>query len=85
MTQILTIGESSPVASHGRKLDAIPTGRLLAGVPAPFLMVPHTGSPVIFFGTILVVVSIGALIPLLFARETVGQVEEITEAVPEPA
>ncbi len=36
----------------------------------------------IFFGTILVVVTIGAFIPLLFGRETVGQLETVTEAVP---
>ncbi len=38
----------------------------------------RTGSATIFFGTIVVVV--GALIPLLFGRETVGQLETVTEA-----
>ena len=42
------------------------TGRLFAGVLAPFLMEPHTGSATIFFGTIFVVVAIGAFTPLLF-------------------
>ncbi|MGO9998773.1 MAG: hypothetical protein ACLPKW_13675, partial [Acetobacteraceae bacterium] len=56
--------------------------RLFAGVLAPFLMEPHTSSPTIFFGTILVVVAIGAFIPLLFGRETVGQLETVTERVP---
>jgi len=37
---------------------------------------------VIFFGTILVVVSAGAFIPVLFGRETVGQLETVTEGVP---
>jgi hypothetical protein len=46
---------------------------------------PYTGSPTVFFGTILVIVSIGAFIPLLFGRETVGQLETFTEAIPEPA
>jgi hypothetical protein len=42
-------------------------------------------SPTIFFGTILVGVSIGAFIPGLFGREIVGHLETFTEAVPEPA
>jgi hypothetical protein len=45
-------------------------------------MAPYTGSPAIFFGTILVVVTIGAFIPLVFGRETVGQLETVTEGVP---
>ena len=49
---------------------------------APFLMEPHTGSAPIFFGTIFVVVAIGAFIPLVFGRETVGQLETVTEGVP---
>ena len=57
-------------------------GRLFAGVLAPFLMEPHTGSAPIFFGTIFVVVAIGAFIPLLFGRETVGQLETATEGAP---
>jgi len=48
-------------------------------------MAPYTGSPTVFFGTILVIVSIGAFIPLLFGRETVGQLETFTEAVAELA
>ena len=57
-------------------------GRIFAAVLAPFLMIPHTGSPTIFFGTIFVVVAIGAFIPLVFGRETVGQLETVTEGVP---
>jgi hypothetical protein len=45
-------------------------------------MAPHTGSAAIFFGTILVMVTIGAFIPLLFGRETVGQLEAVTEGAP---
>jgi MFS family permease len=57
-------------------------GRLFAMVLAPLLMVSHTGSPTIFFGTIFVVVAIGAFIPRIFGRETVGQLETVTETVP---
>jgi hypothetical protein len=56
------------------------TVRLFAGVLAPFLMEPHTASPTIFFGTIFVVVAISAFIPRIFGRETVGQLETVTEA-----
>jgi hypothetical protein len=55
---------------------------LFAGVLAPFLMEPHTGSATIFFGTIFAVVAIGAFIPVLFGKETVGQLEDVSEAVP---
>jgi hypothetical protein len=57
-------------------------GRLFSGVLSPFLMTPFTGSPWIFFGTLLVVVAIGAFIPVAFGRETVGQLEVVTENVP---
>jgi hypothetical protein len=40
---------------------------------------PHTGSPFIFFGTIVVVVLLGAFIPC--GKETVGQLEEVTEGL----
>ncbi len=80
------LSEQFPTALRGRgHIFGESTGRVFAGVLAPFLMAPHTGSPTIFFGTILVVVSIGAFIPVLFGRETVGQLESFTEAVPEPA
>ena len=36
----------------------------------------------IFFATIIVMVTIGAFIPLLFGRETVGQLETVTETTP---
>ena len=58
---------------------------MFSGVLAPFLMAPHTGSATIFFGTILVVVTIGAFIPLLIGRETVGQLETVTERSPATA
>ena len=56
--------------------------RPFAGVLVPLLMVPQTGSPTIFFGTIVIAASIGAFIPLLFGKETVGQLETVTEGVP---
>ena len=78
--------EQFPTALRGRgHIFGESTGRVFAGVSAPFLMAPHTGSPTVFFGTILVIVSLGAFIPLLFGRETVGQLEKFREAVPEPA
>jgi hypothetical protein len=40
-------------------------------------------TPTIFFGTIVLVVSVGAFVPLLFGRETRGQLELVTETVPE--
>ena len=45
----------------------------------PYLLEPYTGSATIFFGTIAVVVTIGACIPLLFGKETIGQLEMVTD------
>ncbi len=75
------LSEQFPTALRGRgHIFGESFGRLFAGVLAPFLMEPHTGSAPIFFGTILVVVAIGAFIPILFGRETIGQLESFTEA-----
>ena len=80
------LSEQFPTALRGRgHIFGEAFSRLFAGVLAPFLLEPHTGSPTIFFGTILVVVAIGAFIPLIFGRETVGQLETVTEGVPAPA
>src|SRR5271166_3791629 len=81
------LSEQFPTALRGRgHAFGESTGRVFSGVLAPFLMEPHTGSATIFFGTILVVVAVGAFIPLLFGRETVGQLETVTEgAAPAPA
>jgi MFS transporter, putative metabolite:H+ symporter len=77
------LAEQFPTALRGRgHAFGESTGRIFSGVLAPFLMVPHTGSPAIFFGTILVMVTIGAFIPMLFGRETVGQLETVTETAP---
>ena len=77
------LSEQFPTALRGRGQPfGESTGRLFAGVLAPFLMEPHTGSATIFFGTIFAVVAIGAFIPVLFGKETVGQLEDVSEAVP---
>ena len=77
------ISEQFPTALRGRgHIFSESTVRLFAGVLAPFLMEPHTASPTIFFGTIFLVVAIGAFIPLVFGRETVGQLETVTEGIP---
>jgi len=73
------LSEQFPTALRGRgHIFGESFGRLFAGGLAPFLMEPHTGSATIFFGTIFVVVAIGAFIPLVFGRETVGQLEAVT-------
>ncbi|HWD57024.1 MAG TPA: MFS transporter [Stellaceae bacterium] len=78
------LSEQFPTELRGRgHIFGESFGRLFAGGLAPFLMEPHTGSAVIFFGTIFIVVSIGAFIPILFGRETVGQLEVVTEAEPQ--
>ena len=80
------LSEQFPTALRGRGHSfGESTGRVFSGVLAPFLMAPHTGSATIFFGTILVAVTVGAVIPLLFGRETVGQLETVTEGTPAPA
>jgi MFS transporter, putative metabolite:H+ symporter len=77
------LSEQFPTALRGRgHIFGESFGRIFAGVLAPFLMTPHTGSPTIFFGTILAVVAVGALIPVVFGRETTGQLEAVTEAAP---
>ncbi len=74
------LAEQFPTALRGRgHIFGESVGRIFSGVTAPFLMEPHTASPVIFFGTILVMVTVGAFIPVLFGRETVGQLETVTE------
>jgi MFS transporter, putative metabolite:H+ symporter len=80
------LSEQFPTALRGRGQPFGESfGRIFAGVLAPFLMVSHTGSPTIFFGTIVLVVAIGAFIPPLFGKETVGQLEIIAAEAAEPA
>jgi hypothetical protein len=45
----------------------------------------HAGSPTIFFSTLAVVASIGAFVPVLFGKKTIGQPETVTERVSELA
>ena len=80
------ISEQFPTALRGRGhfFDEL-FARLFAGVLIPFLLEPHTGSPTIFFGTLAIVVGTGALVPVVFGRETIGQLESFTETAPEPA
>jgi putative MFS transporter len=79
------ISEQFPTALRGRGhfFDEA-SARLLAGVCLPFLLEPYTGSATIFFGTLAVIVTTGALVPVLFGRETIGQLEMVTESAPQP-
>ena len=80
------LSEQFPTALRGRgHFFGEATGRIFSGVITPFVIEPHTGSPLIFFGWIAGVVAIGACVPLLFGKETVGQLELVTETRNEPA
>ena len=57
------------------------TVRLFAGVLFPLFLERYTASPTVFFGTLLMVVAVGACVPLLFGRETIGQLENVTRPV----
>jgi MFS family permease len=74
------LSEQFPTALRGRgHFFGEATARIFSGVLVPFLLEPYTGSPILFFGSIGVVVAIGACVPLLFGKETVGQLELVTE------
>ncbi len=78
------LSEQFPTALRGRgHIFGEAFGRIFAGVLAPFLVEPYTGSAPIFFGTIVVVALLGAFVPLLFGNETVGQLEVVAELTPE--
>jgi hypothetical protein len=47
----------------------------------PVVLERYTASRMLFFGTLQVAVAIGAFVPQLFGRETVGQLETVTEGV----
>ena len=80
------LSEQFPTALRGRgHFFGKSFARIFAGVLAPFLLAPYTASPSIFFGTMVVVVGVGAAIPVLYGRETLGQLETFTEALPELA
>ena len=77
------LSEQFPTALRGRgQYFGESCGRFVAGVVAPFLLEPYTGSPTIFFGTLALVALIGAFVPVLFGKETVGQLETVSERVP---
>lgn len=70
------LSEQFPTELRGRGCFFGETvARLLGGVVAPFLIAPYIASPVVFFGSILVITAIGALPPLMFGKETIGQLE----------
>jgi MFS family permease len=79
------LSEQFPTALRGRgHLFGESCGKIFGGGLVPFFMAPHTGSPTIFFGTMLLFAAIGALVPLVWGKETVGQIEVIAaETVPE--
>ena len=80
------LSEQFPTPLRGRgHFFGEATGRIFSGVLVPYLLEPWTESATIFFGTIAVVVMIGACVPLLFGKETVGQLEAVTETGEEPA
>ena len=80
------LAEQFPTALRGRgHIFGEMVARLVGGVGAPYVLEPFTHSPTIFFGSLVVVVATGALIPLLFGKETIGQLETVTEEIPELA
>jgi MFS family permease len=80
------LSEQFPTALRGRgHFFGEAAGRVFSGVLTPFILEPHTGSPLIFFGFIVVVMAVGSVVPLMFGKETVGQLELVTEAEAVPA
>jgi MFS family permease len=76
------LSEQFPTALRGRgHIFGESFGRIVGHGLLPFFIVPHTGSPTIFFGTIAVFVAIGAFLPVMFGKETVGQLETVTESM----
>ena len=72
------LSEQFPTALRGRgHLFGESCGKLFAGGLVPFFMAPHTGSPTIFFGTMLLFAAIGAVVPIVWGKETIGQIEVI--------
>jgi MFS family permease len=80
------LSEQFPTALRGRgHYFGEASSRVFSAVLAPFLLEPYTGSATIFFGTLLIVALIGAFVAPLFGRETIGQLETVTEGASEPA
>jgi MFS family permease len=72
------LSEQFPTALRGRgHIFGESCGKIFAGGLVPFFMAPHTGSPTIFFGTMLVFAAIGAFVPIVWGKETTGQIEVI--------
>ncbi|MGB9649110.1 MAG: MFS transporter [Stellaceae bacterium] len=77
------LSEQFPTALRGRgHIFGESCGKLFAGGLVPFFMAPHTGSPTIFFGTMLLFAAIGAFVPIVWGKETIGQLEAVAEEVP---
>jgi MFS family permease len=75
------LSEQFPTELRGRgHFFGESSARLFAGVLFPLFLERFTASPVVFFGTLLAVVAIGAFIPLLFGRETIGQLETVSSS-----
>jgi MFS family permease len=80
------LSEQFPTALRGRgHYFGEASSRIFSAVLAPFLLEPYTGSATIFFGALLIVALIGAFVPVLFGRETTGQLEAVTESNLKPA
>jgi MFS family permease len=81
------LSEQFPTALRGRgHIFGESCGKIFAGGLVPFFMAPHTGSPTIFFGTMLLFAVIGAFVPIVWGKETVGQIEVIAaEPAVQPA
>jgi putative MFS transporter len=78
------LSEQFPTALRGRgHFFGESFGRLFAGVAMPAFLEAHTHSPGVFFGTLLGVVAVGAFVPVVFGKETVGQLESFNEAARE--
>ncbi|HJU14970.1 MAG TPA: MFS transporter [Stellaceae bacterium] len=72
------LSEQFPTALRGRgHIFGESCGKIVAGGLVPFFMAPHTGSPTIFFGTMLLFAAIGAFVPIVWGKETIGQIEVI--------
>jgi MFS family permease len=72
------LSEQFPTALRGRgHLFGESCGKLFAGGLLPFFMAPHTGSPTIFFGTMMFFAMFGAIVPIIWGKETTGQIEVI--------
>jgi MFS family permease len=77
------LSEQFPTALRGRgHIFGESCGKIFAGGLIPFFMAPHTGSPAIFFGTMMLFAAIGAFVPIVWGKETIGQLEAVAQEVP---